>query len=113
MPYLHLPMPPPTESPLADPRWAGVDVGGRRKGFHVAAVDAHGRCAGPVNLPAPEAVRDWLDTLAPVVVGIDAPLATAPPGRAARDGELHLAREVCGIRWTPSAERLDGNPYYA
>jgi predicted nuclease with RNAse H fold len=96
-----------------DQSWAGVDVGGRRKGFHAAAVDAAGRCVGPVNLATPQDVRDWLGALEPEVVGLDSPLATAPPGQNARQGELHLARAVCGIRWTPSADRLAGNPYYA
>jgi predicted nuclease with RNAse H fold len=93
--------------------WAGVDVGATRKGFHAAAVDDHGRCVGPVNLGTPAAVRDWLRPLAPLVVALDSPLATAPQGRSARDGELRLARSVCGIRWTPHAERLAGNAYYA
>ncbi len=98
---------------IGRPCWAGVDVGGRRKGFHLAAVDAAGRCAGPVNLRTPAGVGDWLGTLGPRVVALDSPLATAPPGSSARLGELRLARSVCGIRWTPPADRLDGNPYYA
>src|ERR687895_77460 len=91
-----------------NPTWAGVDVGGRRKGFHVAAVDGSGRCSGPARAATPADVVEWLRPLAPSVVGLDCPLATAPPGRTARDGELRLARAVCGIRWTPSRERLDG-----
>jgi predicted nuclease with RNAse H fold len=93
--------------------WAGVDVGGRRKGFHIAVVDETGRCSGPVNLRTPDAVCDWLRPLSPLVVALDSPLATAPPGQSARDGELRLARAICGIRWTPQTDRLDGNPYYA
>src|SRR4051794_36046691 len=91
----------------SSPRWAGVDVGGRRKGFHVAAVDAAGGCLGSLNLRSPAKVGDWLTGVRPQVVGLDSPLATAPAGRNARDGELTLARAVCGIRWTPSAEKLD------
>jgi predicted nuclease with RNAse H fold len=97
---------------VSDQSWAGVDVGGRRKGFHVAAVDAAGRCVRPVNLVTPQEVRHWLTTLGPEIVGLDSPLATAPPGESARRGELRLARAVCGIRWTPCADRLAGNPYY-
>jgi predicted nuclease with RNAse H fold len=79
----------------------------------VATVDARGRCTGPINLRTVTEVGGWLSGLEPEVVGIDSPLATAPPGRSARAGELRLAREVCRIRWTPSADKLDGNPYYA
>ena len=96
-----------------DQSWAGIDVGGRRKGFHTAVVDDGGHCTGPINLPTAAAVRDWLRPFSPLVVALDSPLATAPPGRTAREGELRLARSVCGIRWTPPRERLDGNPYYA
>jgi len=98
---------------IGRPCWAGIDVGGRRKGFHAAAVDAEGHCAGPINLKTPEAVHEWLRGLDPLVVALDCPIATAQPGRTARNGELRLARSVCGIRWTPPREQLDGNPYYA
>jgi predicted nuclease with RNAse H fold len=97
----------------SSPRWAGVDVGDRRKGFHVAAVDATGRSFAPVNLRTPAHVCDWLRDLGPEVIGLDSPLATAPVGHSAREGELRLRRTVCGIRWTPAADKLAGNPYYA
>ena len=47
------------------------------------------------------------------VIAIDSPCCCAPDGQAARDGELQLARAICGIRWTPDAERVQASAYYA
>jgi predicted nuclease with RNAse H fold len=93
-------------------RWAGVDVGGRRKGFHLATVDAAGRVMGPVNRKTVSEAADWIDGLDPAIVGLDSPLTTAPPGDTCRQGERNLRDAICGIRWTPERAVLDGNPYY-
>lgn len=49
----------------------------------------------------------------PAVVAIDSPRCCAPDGQATRDGERRVAREICGIRWTPDKERVGGSLYYA
>jgi len=79
--------------------WAGVDVGGRRKGFHVALVDVGSRAslhrAGDVERCV-ELVRHA------AVVAVDAPSAWADPGESSRADERAFARaRVCGIRFTP------------
>jgi predicted nuclease with RNAse H fold len=82
--------------------YAGVDVGGRRKGFHLAVVDERSvvllqRCATPDDVVA---------ALPPVrAVAIDAPRALG-----VRPEERRLAREICRIRWTPA--ETGGDPYY-
>ena len=97
-------------SPLT---FAGIDVGGRRKGFHAAAVDADGKlAAGPQQLPAVEPVLAWLAEVGPSVVAIDSPMTSAPRGGSSRPGERALAREICGIRFAPESSRLAGDPYY-
>ncbi len=93
--------------------WAGVDVGGRRKGFHAAAVDDERLVAGPVRLPTVADAVEWLVTLEPAVVAVDAPRSPAPDGLSSRPCERELARAVCGIRYTPERARLVANPYYA
>ena len=41
------------------------------------------------------------------------PCCCAPGGQTARDGELQLARSICGIRWTPAQQRVRASAYYA
>lgn len=91
--------------------WAGIDVGGRRKGFHVAAL-APGRgavvnvVAGPERLVTPAAVVAWLRPWSPRLTGVDAPRRLADdPARF--DGERRLAREVCRLRYTPTLAALE------
>ena len=40
-------------SPNTDACWAGVDVGGNHKGFHVAVLDADSLIVGPENVKPP------------------------------------------------------------
>jgi predicted nuclease with RNAse H fold len=93
-------------------RFAGVDVGGRRKGFHAAAVDEGGLLAGPQQLATVDAVIGWLQDVGPTIVALDSPKTCAAEGTSSRDGERALAKEICGIRWTPDVGKLAGNPYY-
>jgi predicted nuclease with RNAse H fold len=93
-------------------RYAGIDVGGRRKGFHAAGVTAAEVVVGPQRLARVEEVLRWLDALGPSVVALDSPMTCAPPGATSRAGERALMKEVCGIRWTPDETKLEGNPYY-
>lgn len=90
--------------------WAGVDVGGRRKGFHVAVVDAGGLALGPERAPtAADVVELVLET---DLVAVDSPRVAAPDGLSSRPCERELARAVCGIRYTPDLRRLASNSYY-
>ena len=90
----------------------GVDVGGRRKGFDVAVIDDCGVLALRNRLSCQQ-VTDLVMTCQPAVVAIDGPRSCAPEGHTAREGELQLARQVCGIRWTPDTQHVRANPYYA
>ena len=93
--------------------FAGIDVGGTWKGFHVAAVDGDRRLiAGPRRLAAVAPVAAWLEQLGAAIVAVDSPMTCAPRGQRSRAGERALAKEVCGIRFTPQAARLADNPYY-
>ena len=86
--------------------WAGVDVGAQRKGFHVAALDDRRVVHGPVNLASVAETAELLESLAPLVIGIDSPCAPAPPGARSRECERRLAATVCRIRYTPDADAL-------
>src|SRR6266496_1195555 len=92
--------------------WAGVDVGGKRKGFDVAVIDDRQVRALQSRLTCKQVV-DLLMENRPAVIAIDSPCCCAPGGQAARDGELQLAKSICGIRWTPDARRVHASAYYA
>jgi predicted nuclease with RNAse H fold len=92
--------------------WAGVDVGGRRKGFDAVVVHDSGILEGPTNLKTPADVVTWLRRFSPRVAALDSPRRAARPGERSRSAERELNRSVCGIRWTPPASQLDGNAYY-
>src|SRR2546426_425427 len=86
--------------------WAGIDVGGRRKGFHVAVIDGARVCAGPRQLRTPPEVAAWLTEMAPKLVGVDAPKVLGDD-RVRFESERRLAREVCHLRYTPTREALE------
>ncbi|MBO0689105.1 MAG: DUF429 domain-containing protein [Candidatus Dormibacteraeota bacterium] len=95
-------------------RWAGVDVGAHRKGFHVAVIDTRGLVAGPARIAAPLQVAAWLRDAGPRLVAVDSPRRPAPEGERSRADERALARAVCGIRYTPDRRALHANSaYYA
>jgi predicted nuclease with RNAse H fold len=93
-------------------RWAGVDVGGVRKGFDVAVVDMERLVARPRRFPSSDSVVAFLGEHQPRVVAVDSPRCTAPEGSRSRACERLLATKVCGIRYTPDQAALDGNAYY-
>ena len=93
--------------------WAGVDVGGRRKGFHVAVVDERGVLTRLERAPTPAAVARLLSESAPRLVAVDSPRVPAPDGLRSRECERALVRAgVCGIRYTPDRAGLASNRGY-
>jgi predicted nuclease with RNAse H fold len=92
--------------------WVGVDVGAKRKGFDVAVIDDRRVLALQGHLTCRQVVDIVLANRS-AVVAIDSPGSCAPDGQSARDGELRLARSICGIRWTPDAGRVQASAYYA
>ena len=92
--------------------WIGVDVGGKRKGFDAAVIDDRRVLALKSRMTCKQVV-DLVITNPPTVVAIDSPRSYAPDGQTAREGELQLAKSICGIRWTPDAGRVHASAYYA
>jgi predicted nuclease with RNAse H fold len=94
-------------------RWAGIDVGGARKGFEVVVIGTDGLVAGPRRLPSSESVVSFLWDHEPSLVAVDSPRCGARDGERSRACERRLAKEVCGIRYTPDQATLEsGNAYY-
>ena len=79
----------------------GVDVGGQRKGLHLAVVDEHAKAVSDVvarpTLAKPEAIAS------------DCPISSAKPGERSRLCEREVAREHGGVRADhgPSGARHD------
>jgi predicted nuclease with RNAse H fold len=92
--------------------WAGVDVGGRRKGFHLAVVDARRLRGGPVRKQTVRRAVDWLLWHAPRLVAVDSPIEPAADGLRSRPEERQLAGTVCRLRYTPHRAALGANRYY-
>src|SRR5262245_32065702 len=91
--------------------WCGVDVGGHRKGFHLAAVDATALLdASRTGLDVAGAV-EWISRFSPTATAVDSPICAAPTGRSSRAGERRMRHEVgCNIRPTPALEVLLARP---
>ena len=92
--------------------WIGVDVGGKRKGFAVAVIDDRRVLALQGRLTCQQVV-DLVMANPPGAAAIDSPRCCAPEGHTAREGELQLARSICGIRWIPDVRRVYASAYYA
>jgi predicted nuclease with RNAse H fold len=84
--------------------FAGVDVGGTRKGFHAAIVDGSRLVAGPAHLPDIAQTVSWLAKHDPTLVAVDSPIELGP-----RECERALARAVCHLYYTPA--RPEGDFY--
>jgi predicted nuclease with RNAse H fold len=90
--------------------WAGVDVGGRRKGFDLALVSDSRLEAGPARVTAVEDVAAWLAERSPRVIAVDSPRAAAPTGKQSRECERDLVKAgVCGIRYTPDQPTMQAH----
>jgi predicted nuclease with RNAse H fold len=91
--------------------WLGVDVGGERKGFDAALIDERRLLDLNGGLTHAE-ILTIVRMRRPAVVAIDSPRCCAPHGERTRAGERRVHNEICGIRWTPDASQVRGNPYY-
>lgn len=96
--------------------WAGVDVGAERKGFHLALVDDRTcisiRGGARDHLSVEDAVC-LLSEWRPGVIAIDSPCEWASDSEHSRPEEKRIAREICGIRWTPHRSAGAKSTYYA
>jgi predicted nuclease with RNAse H fold len=91
----------------------GIDVGGRKKGFHGCALDGAKIVGGPTRLTCVERAAEFVAEFKPTVVALDSPREGAPKGKRSRPDEREFAKaHICGIRWTPERAALAGNPYY-
>ncbi|HXW82082.1 MAG TPA: DUF429 domain-containing protein [Acidimicrobiales bacterium] len=93
--------------------WIGIDVGGERKGFDVAVLDADLHLADVGARLSTSDVVDLVRVWKPHVVAVDSPRRAAPSGTPHRECELELNRTICGIRWTPDMAAIRSSAYYS
>jgi predicted nuclease with RNAse H fold len=82
---------------------AGVDVGGRRKGFHAVALDSDGSITGRRASCDPEEIVAWCAELGTRLVAVDAPCAWSTDGRS-RPAEAALKKVRIQCFSTPTRE---------
>lgn len=85
--------------------FAGVDVGGAKKGFDVALIDAV-RLTRLTRMAEASEAAAWLAQHRAQLVAVDSPRHPAPRGARSRPDERELAAKVCGIRYTPDDASL-------
>ena len=93
---------------------AGVDVGGKRKGFHLAVIEGD-RVTELEQYPDAQTLATHLIEMKPQAVGIDSPPEWAPDGQKSRPAEREFAKKrICGIRYTPDRTTAQAHPgtYY-
>jgi predicted nuclease with RNAse H fold len=89
-------------------RWAGVDVGGGRKGFHAVMVDSKRVVDGPEQIRSAVEVVAWLAGRESALTAIDSPHSPAPAGQRSRPCEREFfAAGICGIRYTPDRTTIE------
>ena len=97
--------------------WAGIDVGGRGKGFHVAIIDKQLRVGLLKHCPDKSEVLETFRKNSPRIVAVDSPKSLAPNGQHSRKCERDLSHSICHIRFTPDKEEIKkqkrkGSAYY-
>lgn len=99
-----------TQVATVDACVVGIDVGGRRKGFHAVALDPVGRCERFASAEV-AAVVDWCRAHGAQVIAIDAPCRWSLNGRS-RLAERALAAVGIHAFATPSAAVALQHPFY-
>ncbi len=99
--------------------WAGVDVGGYRKGFHVAIINEqrHIKVLEHCEGKSKNEVLEIFKNNPPRIIAVDSPKSFAPKGQRSRQCECDIMRRVCGIRATPDEDGIKeqerkGSSYY-
>jgi predicted nuclease with RNAse H fold len=92
---------------------AGIDVGGKKKGFHAVAL-RDGAYLGQLTSCDPKVIADWCRKIGARLIGIDAPCRWSTTGRA-RPAEQELMAEGIWCFATPSRKAADARTdgYYA
>lgn len=92
----------------------GIDVGGKRKGFHLAEISSGEPVGDPLQLADVAAVVEQVEQVRPAMIGLDSPKSCADPGESSRRDEREFrSAGICAIRWTPDEATVrSGGAYF-
>ncbi len=106
-------------TPVSSGKWSiGVDVGGARKGFHLAMLGGSDLYIEAEDLLSPEDLLKAIDSMGIKsgqigAIGIDSPQNWAPGKEKSRPCEREYRKlGLSGIYFTPNEEHAKGNSFY-
>lgn len=93
--------------------FAGIDVGGRTKGFHVAILAGSEVKLYQFGSSEKKKIANLLDEEGVGVVAVDSPIDAARNGERSRECEREFGKKgICGIRYTPEKTEIKPGGYY-
>src|SRR5262245_4610091 len=91
---------------------AGIDVGGRKKGFHAVALNEGSFFCKEASANA-NAMADWCRNIGAQIVAVDAPCKWRTLDGRARLAELSMAAEGIACYYAPTEEKARAHAFYA
>lgn len=92
----------------AGPIVVGVDVGGKRKGYHAVALHGY-HCIDKIATLSASSIVEWCKQKQAIAIGVDAPCQWSQSGRA-RTAERALMNEGIWCFATPTLEMAMSHP---
>ena len=87
----------------------GIDVGGKRKGFHAVAL-RDGKFFEQITSCCPTEIADWCFSINPAVIAIDAPCKWSLNGSSRlAERDINIGGEIIQCFKTPTCERASNN----
>lgn len=84
-----------------DARFAGIDIGGAKKGFHLCLINEEGAVTDIVRLKTAESVSQYLKEQKPSCIAIDGPARSVRKSVKTREAERQIRMLDYRMQWTP------------
>lgn len=86
-----------------DAQFAGIDIGGAKKGFHLCLINEQGAVTDLVRLKTSESVSRYLQEQKPSCIAIDGPSRSVRTTARTREAERQIRTLDYRLQWTPQA----------